>query len=152
MQGLERKSHHLTGFAESASAFVNALDGNRARIAQDAGVTGTELRALFRVGKMVSITPKDLAAHLSMTTGAITAIARRLVEMGLIARVDHPEDRRSLYLELTPHGHEVMEHIHTEFDSMLVASTTSLNEVELEAFIHALDTIAAEVRERSGQN
>lgn len=151
MQKPERKSHRLTGFAESASAFVNALDGNRQRIAMDAGVSGTELRALFRIGRMVSITPKDLAAHLEMTTGAITAIARRLVEMGLVARIDHPDDRRSLYLELTVHGHEVMEGIHRDFNSMLADSTSSLDEAQLAAFTHALDTVAAEVRERSGR-
>ena len=152
VDNLERRSHQLSGFAESASAFVNALDGNRQRIAQDAGVTATELRALFRVGRMVSITPKDLASHLGMTTGAITAIARSLVDMGLFDRVDHPEDRRSLYLELTPKGHEVMEAIHAEFDSMLADSTSGLDTAELAAFNHALSTVAAEVRARSGQN
>ncbi|WP_309616004.1 MarR family transcriptional regulator [Salinibacterium sp.] len=147
----ERTSHILTGFAASASAFVNALDGNRLRIAREAGVNGTELRALFRVARVVSVTPKDLAAHLGMTTGAITAISRRLVDMGLVDRVDHPDDRRSLYLELSPKGNEVMESIHREFTAMLSASTSSLNARQLADFTAALESVATEVRERSGQ-
>ncbi len=145
----ERPTHTLTGFAASATAFVSALEGNRHRIAERAGVTGTELRALFRVAQSVSMTPKELAAYLRMTTGAITAISRRLVDAGLLHRVDHPDDRRSLYLELTPLGHEVMGGIHRDFDAMLSASTSSLSPAELESFSAALASVAAEVRART---
>ena len=144
-------AHVLTGFPAAATAFVSALDANRQRIADAAGVSATELRALFRVARTVSITPKDLAAHLGMTTGAITAIARRLVDSDLLQRVDHPGDRRSLYLELTPHGHEVMSGIHRDFSEMLAASTTSLDADQLAAFTEALTSVAAEVRTRTAR-
>jgi DNA-binding MarR family transcriptional regulator len=149
MNDHEQPSHTLTGFAAAATSFVSALDHNRHRIAQDAGVTGTELRALFRVAQSVSITPKELAGYLGMTTGAITAISRRLVDIGLFHRVDHPDDRRSLYLELTPRGHEVMQSIHHDFNAMLTASTTTLSPAELDAFTAALEAVAAEVRART---
>jgi DNA-binding MarR family transcriptional regulator len=151
MRKLIRPSHVLNGFPAAASDFVSALDGNRQRIARDAGLTGTELRALFFVARTVSTTPKDLAAYLGMTTGAVTAISRRLVEAGLFHRVDHPDDRRSLYLELTPRGHEVMQEIHGEFNEMLAASTSSLTAAQLDAFTSALTSVSTEVRARSGQ-
>jgi DNA-binding MarR family transcriptional regulator len=144
-------AHTLTGFPAAATAFVSALDANRQRIARDAGVSATELRALFQVGRSVSITPKDLAGHLGMTTGAITAIARRLVDADLLHRVDHPGDRRSLYLELTPHGHDVMGGIHRDFSEMLAASTTSLSAEQLAAFTQALTSVASEVRTRAAR-
>ncbi|PXA72077.1 MarR family winged helix-turn-helix transcriptional regulator [Cryobacterium arcticum] len=141
-------AHTLTGFPAAATAFVSALDANRQRIAEDAGVSATELRALFRVARSVSIMPKELADYLGLTTGAVTAIARRLVGADLLHRVDHPGDRRSLYLELTPHGHDVMGGIHHDFSEMLAASTTSLDAEQLAAFTDALTSVAAEVRTR----
>jgi len=147
----EGTPHTLSGFPAAASEFVSALDSNRRRIAERAGVSGTELRALFRIARMVSMTPKDLATYLGMTTGAVTAISRRLVDMGLLHRIDHPGDRRSLYLELTPHGHDVMGEIHREFNDMLSASTAALDAAQLEAFTAALTSVAAEVRVRSAQ-
>lgn len=144
-------AHTLTGFPAAATLLVSAFDANRQRIAQDSGVSGTELRALFRVGRSMSITPKDLAHHLGMTTGAITAIARRLVDANLLHRVDHPGDRRSLYLELTQHGHDVMSGIHRDFSKMLAACTTSLTAMQLTAFTEALTSVAAEVRTRSAR-
>ena len=151
MHNPDRASHTLTGFPAAASAFVSALEANRRRIAEDAGLTGTELRALFRVAQAVSITPKDLAAHLGLTTGAVTAIARRLVDAGFVTRTDHPGDRRSLYLELTPEGHAVMGQIHHDFAEMLSASTSSLSADQLADFTAALTSVAAEVRTRSGR-
>jgi len=151
MDDSERPPHRLSGFPAAATEFVSALDGNRHRIAARAGVSGTELRALFRIALLVSITPKDLATHLGMTTGAVTAISRRLVEIDLLHRIDHPGDRRSLYLELTPHGHDVMGEIHRDFTDMLSASTTALDAAQLEAFTAALASVAAEVRIRSAQ-
>ena len=88
-------SHMLSGSPAAATEFVSALDSNRRKIAEDAGLTATELRAIFHVAQVVSITPKDLAAYLGMTTGAVTAIARSLVDADLLTRVDHPGDRRN---------------------------------------------------------
>jgi DNA-binding MarR family transcriptional regulator len=135
-------SHALTGLPAAASRFVRALEANQSRIARDAGVTDSELRALFHIARVVSVTPKDLATFMMMTTGAITAISRGLVEADLVHRVDHPADRRSLYLELTPHGHDLMRSLHRDFDEMLTASTSTLTPSQLEEFTAALVTAA----------
>lgn len=150
MHGTGGPSHTLDGFPAAAIAFVRALEHNRERIAKEAGLSASELSALFRVGAVVSITPKELAVYLGMTTGAITSIARKLVDADLLHRVDHPLDHRSLYLELTPHAHAVMAQIHTEFRAMLAASTGALGEDELAAFTHSLLAVAGEVRARTG--
>ncbi|GAA1000617.1 MarR family winged helix-turn-helix transcriptional regulator [Subtercola frigoramans] len=144
----EQAAHTLSGFPKAATDFVSALDANRLRIARDAGVSATELRALFRIAQAVSLTPKDLASHLGMTTGAVTAIARRLVDLGLVHRVDHPDDRRSLYLELSASGHEVMAGIHRSFTEMLSASAAHLDPGQLAAFTSALESVTAEIRTR----
>lgn len=141
-------AHTLTGFPAAATEFVSALEANRRRIAQDADLTATELRALFHIARVVSITPKDLATYLELTTGAVTAISRALVDARLLQRVDHPDDRRSLYLELTEEGHTRMTRIHRDFDEMISASTSGLDPDELERFTAALLIVAREVRDR----
>ena len=141
-------AHTLSGFPAAATEFVSALEANRRKIAEDAGLTATELRALFHVAQVVSITPKDLAAYLAMTTGAVTAIARSLVDADLLMRVDHPDDRRSLYLTLSENGHKQMKQIHRDFNDMVAASTSALSPKQLEQFSTALRTVAREVRAR----
>ncbi len=149
MATTDRPAHILQGFPAAAAEFVSALEANRRRIAADAGLNATELRALFHVARTVSITPKQLAVYLGMTTGAVTAISRRLVDIDLLHRVDHPDDRRSLYLELTPRGHEVMGVMHSEFNQMIAESTSRLTPKQLDQFSSTLRSVAEEVRKRT---
>lgn len=140
--------HALIGFPAAAIRFVQALERNREAIGHKHGLSPTDLRALFHIGEVVSLTPKQLAFHMEMTTGAITAIATRLFNAGLVQRVDHPNDRRSLYLELSGQGHELMVEIHRDFENMIAAATDSLSADEVAAFESALETVADEVFSR----
>ena len=143
------ETHSLDGFAAAAIRFVRALERNREQIGKDHDLSPSDLRAAFWIAEQGSVTPKDLANHMQMTTGGITAIAGRLVESGLLQRTAHPNDRRSLYLELTPAGHETMRVIHADFRSMVADSTSALSAGELQAFESALDTVAREVNARA---
>jgi DNA-binding MarR family transcriptional regulator len=136
------QSHTLAGFPAAAVEFVNVMQRNRERIGEDAGLSPSELRALFRVAAEVSVTPKQLASYLDMTTAAVTFISRRLVESGLMHRVDHPNDRRSLYLELTPLAHQMMLDVHRDFVALLEAATSDLAPVELDRFSATLQSVA----------
>jgi len=138
-------AHVLTGFSSAAVKFVRALELNQERVALEHGLTASELRTLFHIGTEVRVTPKELADYFGMTTGAITFIARRLVEAGLLHRVDHPRDRRSIYLELTPLAHDKLDTIHSEFGVMIEDSTRSLSPGDLERFTDALSAVADEV-------
>jgi DNA-binding MarR family transcriptional regulator len=144
-----RVTHALEGFPAAAIRFVRALERNREQIAKDHDLSPSELRALFWVAEKGSVTPKDVATHMEMTTGGITAIANRLVDSGLLTRLAHPNDRRSLYLELTPEGHDIMRVIHTDFRAMIADSTTSLSAKELDEFESALSRVADEVNARA---
>jgi DNA-binding MarR family transcriptional regulator len=138
-------SHSLDGFPAAAVAFVSAMQRRRALLETQTGLSATELRALFRVAAAVRATPKELARHLDMTTAAITFISTRLVERGLIQRVDHPTDRRSLFLELTPSAHQLMHGLHSEFDAMLEGATGNLTESGRSALTATLLSLAASI-------
>ncbi len=144
-------SYALESFPAAAIRFVRALERNRELIALDYGVSASELSALFHIGEVASTTPKELAHHLQMTTGAITAIASRLVSADLVHRVDHPSDRRSLYLQLTPKGHDVMGRIHSEFRAMIAASTAGLTAKQLADFEASLKTVSEQIAERTAR-
>lgn len=144
-------THALEGFPAAAILFVRALERNREKIATDHGLSASELRALFWVAEQGSVQPRDLATHMEMTTGGITAVSHRLVEMDLLERVAHPNDRRSLYLELTELGHSTMKQMHSEFNHMIEESTAALSEDELTAFEAALTAVAGEVSSRTAR-
>jgi len=137
--------HVLDGFPAAAIRFVVALERNRVLIAHDHGLSASELRAMFYIAEFLRVTPKELADHLEMTTGAITAISVHLVDLDLLHRVDHPHDRRSLYLQLTPHGDAIMAKIHEDFREMIAASTSGLTPRQLAEFEFALGSVSERI-------
>jgi DNA-binding MarR family transcriptional regulator len=126
-------AHTLDGFPSQALTLLRALDSHRSRLAKACGVTWSELRALSRVAEAGGITPKGLADSIEMTTGAVTAISSRLVGAGLLRRVGHPHDRRSVFLELTPQGDCLMKSVYAQFDATLETATAWIDGTELRA-------------------
>ncbi|WP_172582876.1 MarR family winged helix-turn-helix transcriptional regulator [Subtercola boreus] len=76
----------------------------RTRFADHFGLTHTEYDAFTFVADEGTTTPKNLAANLRFTTGATTALIDRLEKLEFVHRTPNPTDRRSVHLELTPHG------------------------------------------------
>ena len=142
------RRHTLTGFPNAAIHLLRALEDDRQHIAAQHGISAIELKGLFRIAAVGSVTPKQLAEHLSVTTGAITGISTRLVSAGLLHRVAHPNDRRSLYLELTDAGHRAMAAIHADFDEMVSDATLGITADELEVTMETLRRVTDAIRER----
>jgi DNA-binding MarR family transcriptional regulator len=82
----------------------NAVSQDFASNLADEGVTVAEwtmLRSLFRED---AIAPSALARKMGMTKGAISKLADRLLEKGLIERAGNPDDRRAHSLSLSAEG------------------------------------------------
>lgn len=138
-------AHTLDGFPAALLTAMRALDSNRHRIAKASGTTWSELRAIARVAEAGSITPKELAISLEMTTGAVTAISSRLVESGLLRRTDHPHDHRSLLLELTPRGDSLMKAVYVELEASIATSTAGIDAAELRACSEVLLAVSEQL-------
>ncbi len=125
------------------------MEQNQRRVAAERGISDFDLRAIFRIAAAGSVTPKQLAHDLSVTKGAITGVSNRLVEAGLVARVEHPLDRRSLHLELTPAGHEAMREMHYDFKARLSAAGTPLGDEELSVAASVLQELTRRLTDQT---
>ena len=74
---------------ELADSFVvvyRAIERRRQSAAVALGLSVTDYRALVRIAEHDSITPKQLANLMVLTTGAVSALTDHLVAKGLILR------------------------------------------------------------------
>lgn len=53
------------------------------------------------------LTMSEVGRHLRVSGGNVTGLVDRLEKEGLVARQQHPSDRRSIMVCLTPQGHEI---------------------------------------------
>jgi DNA-binding MarR family transcriptional regulator len=94
------------------SARIARID-DRLRERKDAvlaklGLSDNEFRllaGLIRIGPPHRCAPRDLAGrYVPVTSGGLTGISRKLQQRGLIDRVAHPHDQRSVPIALTREG------------------------------------------------
>ena len=99
------------------------------------------LAALRRAGAPFELTPTELARHMMMTSGGMTAAIDRLERKGFAVRVPNPADRRGSLVRLTDAGGEVIDeamtqHVHTEH--RLVAALDEQEQAQLRNLLRKL--------------
>ncbi|ARR44594.1 MarR family transcriptional regulator [Vibrio campbellii] len=86
------------------------------------------LATLRRSGKPYRLTPSELISSMMLTSGAMTNRLDKLEKKGLIAREHSKEDRRSVTVELTAKGFELIDSLieqHLQAQHELMGSLNS---------------------------
>ncbi|WP_440886197.1 MarR family winged helix-turn-helix transcriptional regulator [Vibrio campbellii] len=86
------------------------------------------LATLRRSGKPYRLTPSELISSMMLTSGAMTNRLDKLEQKGLIAREHSKEDRRSVTVELTAKGFELIDSLieqHLQAQHELMGSLSS---------------------------
>ena len=127
---------------------VGRIMGQRApSVWIDSGLTLTQLRSLFLIANKGSTNFRKLAEALEVTPSNVTGVVDRLVEQGLVSRVQNPEDRREMTLQATDKGKALVSNIKeagikrmTQILSLLNLEELSSLAQGLSAFIRAADS------------
>lgn len=118
--------------------------------------TNSELHCIEAVGKLERPNGVQLAALLSMTRGAVTKLAKRLLQDGLIERYTLSDNKKEIYYRLTSIGevlykqHEVA---HTKWEERDIAFLSSVpikeQQVVLEFLQKFNNYLQAKIQEES---
>ncbi len=106
--------------------------------ASQLGLPTLDLALLGRVVFDGPITPKDLAADLSLPATTLTAALDRLEARSLIGRRTNPRDRRSVLLEATPAAYPALRRSVTGFASSTSTMVEALSDSEENALTSLL--------------
>src|SRR5690348_13793510 len=82
--------------------FVQRLDVHLRRVAEDVGMTASQVVALRELSE--PITARELAVRMACEASNATFVLDRLEAQDLIERRPHPTDRRAKQIVLTPAG------------------------------------------------
>jgi DNA-binding MarR family transcriptional regulator len=130
------------------------IDGAFAATASGYGVDTAEADILFtlrRAGAPYRLTPSRLAESLLVSSGTLTSRLDRLERKELIERIPHASDRRSVEIELTRKGRELVDEAvtaHVEGEREMLAP---LSERERDALDRAASKLLTHLAERAGR-
>jgi MarR family 2-MHQ and catechol resistance regulon transcriptional repressor len=96
----ERYQRSLRLLSETFQAFER-LSGRHVR---ELGLTPAQFDVIATLGNTPGMSAKELGQRTLITKGTLTGVVDRLVDRGFVERVVVPEDRRSVFVRLTPAG------------------------------------------------
>jgi DNA-binding MarR family transcriptional regulator len=102
------------------------------------GIAPADLRVLYFLGVEPLATPKRVATHMGLTTGAVTSLVDRLVDGAFAERSPNPEDRRSVLLSLTPKGRDAVAELSKLYGAAFLESIDPAQMTALAASLTAL--------------
>jgi len=88
----------------------------------------------------------ELASELGVRLSTMTGIVDQLERKGLVERADHPGDRRSLHVNLTPKGRKLYQGGHETFLSYLKPVMDNRNAAERTTMLRFLSDVTGAIR------
>lgn len=131
MHDLERLSDLLIEFYEKMSSWEQA-------VVRDTPITLPQMHTLEILGQQSPLRMKELAAKMGVTTGTLTVNIDRLERQGLVARIPHETDRRSILVTLTAAGRELFREHHAHHLHLTRELQAALTPEETEQFASIL--------------
>ena len=120
-------------------------------------LTMQQFRVLGQVVRRPGISGNELGGLLGVSAPTASGLVERLVEKGLIARIDDADDRRIRRLHPTEPGRDIMRQMDSMFERMLGAVLQVLSVEELEVLcrsartmLTALDRVEAQAGASAG--
>lgn len=111
------------------------------------GVNRTDGRCLDIIDRHGRVTAGVLATESGLTTGAVTAVIDRLEQQGYVLRIRDPNDRRKVFVELTPACRTITEHIFGHFARLSPAIMRRFSARDVQAIVAFLEMGALVNRE-----
>jgi DNA-binding MarR family transcriptional regulator len=99
----------------------------------------SHMRVLMVLATRGTLPMKELAHELALTPPSLTSLVRRLVEVGLVVRQQHPEDSRVVLLSLTPEGGQLFKLLADERISRFSEMLRGLSDEDQELFLSLLE-------------
>lgn len=86
-------------------------------------------------------TSTELAQHFDVEKSAVTSIMKRLVEKNLISRRRDPNDRRVVYLSLTPEGKKLYDECEERIYKIVGSFISKFDDQEISGFINTYEKL-----------
>jgi DNA-binding MarR family transcriptional regulator len=97
------------------------------------------------------LTMGELSSRLMVTNGNVTALADALVREGLVSRAQHPNDRRSLCLRLSPAGKRVFDAMTPSHEEWIDGMMSAMSRDELARLLELLGKLKRAARLSEGR-
>ncbi len=115
------------------------------------GITGSQLFVLKTIYESKQMTVSSVAEELGVSLSAITAFIDKLAKAGFVHRLRDEDDRRLVWLTVTPKGEEILKVCLAGREQILMKYLGQLPEDDLEQLERIYEKLLAILREEEAK-
>jgi DNA-binding MarR family transcriptional regulator len=124
-------SSEKTVLYESLKSIFLHIDNHEKAFLSQFNLTIPRFFTLVHLRKNPTISPLALADLLLCTKSNVSRIVQGMLDDGLIDRQDHPTDKRSFQLSLTPSGDALLDEVYPAYEKLVNDLMSSFNPEQL---------------------
>ncbi len=134
---MSSRTQHIEQLLESFQALKRKLGSKSAKVVGKSfsNITPAQWGVLRILSHKESVSTKDIATCLEISSSAATQLVDGLVENGYLKRKNNPTDRRSQYIEFSPKAKKQMHLWKKNHLKVWSEVFSALNEKELEQYL-----------------
>lgn len=142
MSATDWQTPHLDRLEEMSGLVFRHIQN---RLEEEGGISPSQFYLLRLLQRRGVLTVSDLAARLGMTAAGATGLVDRLVKSGLVTRRRDEQDRRVVWVELSPAGAERLQETRLLRRKVISEILAPLSPAELEQMVQLYQKITADL-------
>jgi DNA-binding MarR family transcriptional regulator len=139
----------LSAFHDWMELFMHRSMRGHMHYAREKGLSRSMLGTLFHLSHKDHAGVNDLSEHLGVSNAAASQMLERLVDEGMIQRIENPDDRRMKMITLTDKGSRIIKESISARCGWLEDLSGNFSEEEKEQITSAMELIIRKAEEMS---
>ena len=136
------KYERLIDIISAIPSLLHALFHDIGTAGMDLPVNRTQSRVLVVIERLSGVTMTQISQMSGLEKGSFTAVADKLIAMGLVKRERDPSDRRKIILRLTREGDEVTRKLIQNAEAHLERKLSRLDDSERRELMDAFAVLS----------
>lgn len=109
------------------------------------GLTASQFSTMKALKMQGPLAQRDIAKYLLKTGGNVTVVIDNLERQGYVTRIRDTEDRRIVFVRLTPAGEALFDRVYPDHLNRIRATVGPLTDAECETLLDLLEKLSPEV-------
>lgn len=121
---------------------LRATESYARELAQSAGLTAVQFRALQLISERGQCTAKEISKRMLVSQATVTALVDKLVRKGMVTRAKSSTDRRQINIALTELGRATVDNAPDPLQQQFVRRFEALEDWEQAMIVASLERVA----------
>lgn len=111
------------------------------KVVENTGITTLQMMVMRIIGKEKMLKITELSGKLNLSNSTVSGIVNKMEKLGMVERTRSEEDRRVVYVSISPSFSEIHQSFHKRFEETIAQSISESTPEELNKILDGLEVL-----------